>query len=968
MSDSGHGNISAIKIPDYELIRVIGRGSYGEVWLGRSVLGELRAVKIVRRDKFERDRPAERELEGIQKFEPISRTQKNLVHVLHVGRIPEGFYYVMELADDAGGSFQFSVSSAQLEGVAFATLAPPKAESLKLETYVPRTLRTELRQHGRLPVSECVKLALKLTEALGCLHDNGLVHRDIKPSNIIFVGGEPKLADIGLVASTDASLSCVGTEGYLPPEGPGKPPADLFALGKVIYELGTGRDRTEFPELPTALVDDPRRQELEELNEVILKACDPDVRQRYATAEEMRADLEVLHAGNSLQQVRRRQRRRASLGKAAMAGVLVGIVVWLSAPWREKPREIGRQLPVTLAVNGAEYWRIPFMARQFDFSPDGERIVFAGTNKVSIWERTTGITRRLKLTGATNWLVAGVDGAISMPRWAPDGRQFVFQGVRKIGGTVSDPVLIWAILLVNAETGETRQVGPNLSKDELARDLCWRPQGDLLTYIADSGKIVSLALSGERTLWHDSGIAGSRVGLGGYSPDGGWLAVSTKDRNQSPFDGREIRLVPHLGGKSEILYEQAGTGCPTWGPDGESVYFVSSSGKRDNPTWGIWKLGINRKTMLPIGPAIKMFEKEGAQILYPKFIADGNTLAYAVTEPETDIWVGGSDAMDNGTIAVHGQDPVLSPDGQTIFFVGEKPYQQGVFAISVLGGAGTLRKVTDLKPLGSGFTSSGLSLAPDGQVISLFANDGNQTGVFLVPSSAGAPRLVESLKPGKITVPTWSPDGNWLAYSMEKELIRRSRDGRVREILAVLPQWHGHTLRWSPDGNYVAAFANDSPDQTNESTSVYVVSLADRSVRKLTPDAEAPNEKEGIEWHPSGEFLTYMFYGPGKYDSQIRRAWPDGRPTELMISQTNHWDYLGVWAPDGRRYFFSSTQARQKSTIHVYDNVTKEISHDVWRGGVETLPRWSRDGRTAVWAIPKTRRYFEVIEGFSKMR
>jgi serine/threonine protein kinase len=57
------------------------------------------------------------------------------------------------------------------------------------------------------------------------------------------VNGIPKLADIGLVARAEATLSFVGTEGYLPPEGPGTRQADIFSLGKVLYELSTGQDR-----------------------------------------------------------------------------------------------------------------------------------------------------------------------------------------------------------------------------------------------------------------------------------------------------------------------------------------------------------------------------------------------------------------------------------------------------------------------------------------------------------------------------------------------------------------------------------------------------------------------------------------------------------------------------------------------------------------------------------------------------
>lgn len=61
-------------IPDYDLVRHIGLGAYGDVWLGRnSATGAMRAVKVVSRDRFKDKRPFEREFEGIKKFEEISR-------------------------------------------------------------------------------------------------------------------------------------------------------------------------------------------------------------------------------------------------------------------------------------------------------------------------------------------------------------------------------------------------------------------------------------------------------------------------------------------------------------------------------------------------------------------------------------------------------------------------------------------------------------------------------------------------------------------------------------------------------------------------------------------------------------------------------------------------------------------------------------------------------------------------------
>src|SRR2546421_11100888 len=88
-------------ISDHTLLRPIGRGAYGEVWLALNVMGTLRAVKVIQRGQFESDRPYEREFAGIERYEPVSRSSGGLVHVLHVGRNdPEGyFFYVMELGD-----------------------------------------------------------------------------------------------------------------------------------------------------------------------------------------------------------------------------------------------------------------------------------------------------------------------------------------------------------------------------------------------------------------------------------------------------------------------------------------------------------------------------------------------------------------------------------------------------------------------------------------------------------------------------------------------------------------------------------------------------------------------------------------------------------------------------------------------------------------------------------------------------
>src|ERR1039457_5227778 len=152
-------------VPDHELLRRIGGGSYGDVWLARSVMGTLRAVKVVFRDRFLDARPYEREFNGIQKFEPLSRSNEGFVDILQIGRNDaEGyFYYVMELADDAapvpGGTSSASPhspprSDPELSGIRVTRPSEAGAHAINPDIYVPKTLAKALFQRGRLPVSE----------------------------------------------------------------------------------------------------------------------------------------------------------------------------------------------------------------------------------------------------------------------------------------------------------------------------------------------------------------------------------------------------------------------------------------------------------------------------------------------------------------------------------------------------------------------------------------------------------------------------------------------------------------------------------------------------------------------------------------------------------------------------------------------------------------------------------------------
>jgi len=568
-------------ISDHEVLGCIGRGSYGEVWLARNAMGQYRAVKIVRRKAFRDDRPYERELAGIRRFEPVSRSHEGFVDVLHVGTGPDCFYYVMEPGDDA-----------------------TTGQDIHPERYVAKTLARQVSLCGRLPFQDCLTLGLALSSALHHLHQQGLVHRDIKPSNIIFVTGVPKLADIGLVADIGESSSYVGTEGFIAPEGPGSPQADIYSLGKVLYEASTGLDRQDFPALPDNLAEFPDAGDFRELNEVVLRACQQNPRERYESAWAMHGDLLALAAGKSVKRLRVLERRwtvfkRAAVAAAAILAVLGLVVFEVLRGWRRATDARQRQVGAALA-------------RGSDATDQGDYPAalasFAEASYLDRDSREREWTHRLRLASILRYCpqvtqMLLTTGWVQEACFSPDGRQILVTPYFK------------QVELFDALSGA--QVRPPLGQARGAFRAAFSPDGRrIITTSPDQTACVWAVESGqlELRLEHPDRVFCARFDLQGQR-----IATAGRDKVVRLWDAHSGSLLREIEGHED------GVLCVAFSPDGHSLLTASQDG-----TARTWDSATGERLGSPL--------KHGTWVSWAAFSPDGLRIVTASFDHVARIW------------------------------------------------------------------------------------------------------------------------------------------------------------------------------------------------------------------------------------------------------------------------------------------------------------------------------------------
>ncbi|ATO48063.1 Stk1 family PASTA domain-containing Ser/Thr kinase [Brevibacillus laterosporus] len=259
----------------YQLEEVIGGGGMAIVYKARDlVLNRIVAVKLLRpqfgtdEDFVERFR---REAQAV-----ASLSHHNIVNVYDVGQDDDIHYMVMEYIEGS-------------------------------------TLKEIITAQGGMMMSEAVRIAMQVCDALDHAHQNQIIHRDIKPHNIMIgTNGRVKVTDFGIARAVTSQTitqtgSVLGSVHYFSPEqargGITAEKSDIYSLGIVLYEMVTGTlPFSGDSPITVALkhlqdpLPEPRKLNPaipQSLENVIIRALAKDPFQRYKSAREMYEDLET---------------------------------------------------------------------------------------------------------------------------------------------------------------------------------------------------------------------------------------------------------------------------------------------------------------------------------------------------------------------------------------------------------------------------------------------------------------------------------------------------------------------------------------------------------------------------------------------------------------------------------------------------------------------------------------------------
>lgn len=809
----------------YEIIRELGKGGMGEVYLAEDTnLKRQVAIKVLPQ-KFALDK------ERLARFEREARLLASLNHP-NIATI-HGF----EKSDGQ----QFLV----MELVEGDTLA-------------------ERINKSPMPLDEALEICHQISEGLESAHEKGIIHRDLKPANIkVTPEGKVKILDYGIAKAfqgqlddSDSSQSAtitdeitrpgmiLGTAAYMSPEqAKGKAvdkQTDIWAFGCILYECLTGNrafgGETISETLASILKDDLDVKALHSrtpwnIMNLLNRCLAKDLRERLHDISDARIEIDqairepqtfVYPKHDAAKGIGWKLTMILILAALAIGAVITGLLMWSLRPG-VTPRQASR-----FSIVLPQDQRFTSLGRHsVALSPDGKFLVYSANNQ--LYMRPLNQLQLISIQG-TEGISASVNEARN-PIFSPDGKwvgYFADYTLRKIpinGGMpidlcecshppfgasweMDDTIVfgqgaegIWRV----PASGGTPEVliKVDSSKDEIAHGPQMLPQRNHVLYTLNTGSVwdeaqivVQSIESSDRKILIDKGTDARYVATGHivYAKAGAIWAVPF-DVNRLELTGDEV-LLPIKGVHQSPPTAGTGTAQFCISPFGTFAYIPrSETVSTRNLVW------VDRKGKQ------ELLTELGGVYNRPRISPDGKRVVVEQRIGDnSSIWIYELNRKVPSRLTIDSSDnfwPVWMPDGERIIFSSHRRGDSGtLFLMSSTGG-----EPQQLTESGAQYSPT---ISPDGKIIAFHDKD-LPRDIWTMPVEGKQKPQIFVQSEFDESHPMFSPDGRWIAYASNSPgkmqiFVKQYPDGITRQITS---SGRNQYPVWSADGDELF-FVNQS--------------------------------------------------------------------------------------------------------------------------------------------------------------